>query len=103
MDLAVELEIFWKRKGADGLGFDPIIAFGVNSSMPHYQPRRVPLKRGDTVLIDIGVKLEGYHSDMTRVVFFGDPPKKMIELYDAVLKAQKKALEACALGLPQAM
>lgn len=99
LDLAIELEIFWKRKGADGLGFDPIIAFGANSSMPHYRPQNVPLKKGDTVLIDIGVKLQGYHSDMTRVVFFGEPHPKMKELYDVVLRAQQKAVAACAPGI----
>lgn len=99
IDLALELEIFWKRKGADGLGFESIIAFGANSSMPHYRPQNVPLKKGDTVLIDIGVKLQGYHSDMTRVVFFGEPLPKMKELYEVVLRAQEKALAACAPGV----
>ncbi len=98
IDVATELEIFWKRKGADGLGFDSIIAFGVNSSMPHYRPQLVPLKRNDPVLIDIGVKWQGYHSDMTRMVFFGEPSPKMQEIYEVVLKAQERAVEACAPG-----
>lgn len=98
LDLAMELEIFWKRKGSDGLGFDSIIAFGSNSSMPHYRPQAIPLKKGDTVLIDIGVKRLGYHSDMTRVVFFGEPSAKMKEVYQVVLNAQELALAACVPG-----
>lgn len=99
LDLAIALEIFWKKQGADGLGFDPIIAFGPNSSMPHYRPQNVPLQKGDTVLIDIGVKLDGYHSDMTRVVFFGEPSPKMKELYEVVLKAQEKTVNKVAPGI----
>lgn len=99
LDLAMELEIFWKRKGSDGLGFDSIIAFGPNSSMPHYRPQAIALKKGDTVLIDIGVKRLGYHSDMTRVVFFGEPSEKMKEIYQVVLTAQELALAACAPGV----
>lgn len=99
VDVATELEIFWKRKGADGLGFDSIIAFGINSSMPHYHPQLVPLKKGDAVLIDIGVKWKGYHSDMTRMVFFGEPSAKMKEIYEVVLTAQELAVKACAPGI----
>lgn len=99
LELAIELEIFWKRKGADGLGFESIIAFGPNSSMPHYRPQNIGLKKGDTVLIDIGVRLAGYHSDMTRVVFFGEPLPKMKEIYEVVLRAQETALAACKPGM----
>ena len=57
IELANEIEIFWKKKGATKPAFDPIIAFGTNSSMPHYTPGAVRLKKGDPILIDIGVEL----------------------------------------------
>lgn len=98
IELAVELEIFWKRQGSQAVAFEPIIAFGTNSSMPHYRAGKTCLKRGDCVLIDIGVNLAHYHSDMTRVVFFGDPNPKLIEIYGIVREAQKKALEICRPG-----
>lgn len=97
-ELAIELEIFWKRKGSKSLGFDPIIAFGTHSSMPHYRPDQTTLKKGENVLIDIGVNLEHYHSDMTRVIYFGTPHKKIQEIYSIVLEAQRRALQLCKPG-----
>ncbi len=94
-ELAIELEIFWKRRGGTGVGFDPIIAFGPNSSMPHYRAGNTQLRRGDTVLIDIGVLYHHYHSDMTRVIFFGDPPAEMQKIYRIVKQAQHAALSLC--------
>lgn len=99
IEIARELEIFWKRKGSKGLAFDSIIAFGANSSMPHYQPGNVKLKRGQPVLIDIGVNYNHYHSDMTRVPFFGKPSKKMVEIYQVVKAAQEEALRMCRPGV----
>jgi Xaa-Pro aminopeptidase len=96
--LALELEIFWKRAGAKGAAFDPIIAFGANSSMPHYRAGEAILKRGDHVLIDIGVDYKNYHSDMTRVVFPKEPPSEIKHIYQIVKAAQKKALELCRPG-----
>jgi len=98
IELAIELDIFWKRKSSQGMAFDPIIAFGQSSSMPHYTPKDRPLKVGDIVLIDIGVKLGNYHSDMTRTVFFGEPNPKLSGIYSIVQEAQKKALELCKPG-----
>lgn len=99
-ELALQLELFWKQKGAKGLAFDPIIAFGANASMPHYRPGGTRLKKGDSVLLDIGVNVQHYHSDMTRVLFFGNPSKKMEEIYLIVREAQKEALKLCAPGTP---
>lgn len=98
LEVASELEIFWKREGSKGLAFDPIIAFGANSSMPHYRAGNTKLKNGDTVLIDIGVNLEHYNSDMTRVVYFKKPDPKILEIHDIVEKAQAKALSLCRPG-----
>jgi len=98
-ELQKKLDIFWKQEGAEGFSFEPIIAFGKNSAMPHYHSGDVPLSEGETVLIDIGVALNSYLSDMTRVVFFGSPPPKMQEIYEIVKGAQEAALEACLPGV----
>jgi Xaa-Pro aminopeptidase len=97
--VAQELEIFWKRRGGKKVAFDPIIAFGPNSSMPHYRAGKRKLRRGDAVLIDIGVTLNHYHSDMTRLVFFGAADLRLEKIYQVVLEAQQKALEACRPGV----
>jgi len=98
LEAAAELEIFWKRNGSQGLAFESIIAFGTNGSMPHYRPQQVKLKKGDPILIDIGVKWGHYHSDMTRTVFLGAPSQAMQEIYQIVLKAQTEALKLCKPG-----
>lgn len=97
-ELAFELEFFWKKRGAQKLAFDPIIAFGANSSMPHYRAGSTALQKNTSVLIDIGVTLKHYHSDMTRVVFFGKPPKQIKEIYSIVEEAKNKTLELCRPG-----
>jgi Xaa-Pro aminopeptidase len=97
-ECAAELEIFWKRRGSKSLAFDPIIAFGANSSMPHYRAGKTKLQSGHIVLIDIGVNLGGYHSDMTRVVFFGKPETRLLAIHAIVQKAQQTALKLCRPG-----
>ena len=98
-EVAAELEIFWKRNGGKGVSFEPIIAFGKGGSMPHYRPGGERLKKGDSVLIDIGVNLDHYHSDMTRVVFCGQPDPKILEIYAIVQEAHEKALAMCKPGV----
>lgn len=98
LELAFELEIFWKRKGGKKPAFDPIIAFGNNGSMPHYRASNAVLKQGQSVLIDIGVMWKNYHSDLTRVQFFGSVNSKIVEIFEIVQEAQKIALEACKPG-----
>ncbi|MCH9703190.1 MAG: M24 family metallopeptidase, partial [Chlamydiae bacterium] len=93
--LVAELEIFWLQNGAAGVAFSPIVAFGENSSKPHYHPQDRPLREDDAVLIDIGVTLDHYHSDMTRVLLPKDPDPKMVEIYAVVKEAQKRALALC--------
>lgn len=97
-ELAFELEFFWKKRGAKKLSFDPIIAFGKNSSMPHYRAGRTILKEGMHVLIDIGVVYQHYHSDMTRVVYFGKPDPRIQTIYAVVKEAKQKAIELCHPG-----
>lgn len=97
-ELAFELEFFWKKKGAKKLAFDPIIAFESNSSMPHYRAGSTRLKLNTAVLIDIGVVLEHYHSDMTRVVYFGEPPPEIQTIYGIVEEAKQKAMGLCRPG-----
>lgn len=96
--VAAELEIFWKQNGSEKPAFDINISFGSNSSMPHHRASTRCLKRGDTVLMDIGVSLDHYNSDMTRALFFGEPPQEMKKIYEIVLQAQQASLAICRPG-----
>lgn len=97
-EVAKKLEIFWLHQGADGVAFGPTIAFGENSALPHHRSGGRRLKRGDTVLLDIGVKLNGYVSDMTRVLFFGEPQSQILEIYAIVWEAFEKSLSVLRPG-----
>lgn len=97
-ELCRDFEIFCLEQGGDGLAFDPIIAFGANSAMPHYTSANVSLKRGEIVLIDIGITLDHYRSDMTRIVFYKQADKELEKLYWINKEAQKAALSQCKSG-----
>ncbi len=97
-EVAKKFEIFCLEKGADGLSFDPIIAFGETSAMPHYRAGERALQKGHIVLIDIGVFFNRYASDMTRVVFFGKPDPLLMHWLDIVISAQQAAIEFCRPG-----
>lgn len=98
-EVSQELEIFWKRKGSDKLAFEINISFGPNSSMPHHRASTAKLKKEQVVLMDIGVTLNHYNSDMTRTVFFGTPSHEMHKIYSIVQEAQQTALDHCHPGV----
>lgn len=85
-ELAWELEKYWREKGAQGVAFEPIIAFQKNSAHPHYRASDTVLQQNSCALIDIGVKWQEYHSDMTRVIFVGE--------VDAEIKKIRSIVEA---------
>lgn len=97
-ELAFEIEFFIKKNGAD-LSFPTIVAFGKNSSVPHHQTGETKLEKGNFVLLDFGVKLHDYCSDMTRTVFFGKPTEKQKDIFETVLAAQQKAAEFVKVGV----
>lgn len=97
-ELALEFEIFCRLQGAEKLAFDSIIAFGKNSAMPHYRSADIPLKLGDLVLIDIGVVFHHYHSDMTRVLFWGERDPLLEKMLGVAQAAQQAALIECLPG-----
>lgn len=98
-DLALNLEFFIK-KNAEDVSFPPIVAFGENSAIPHYLPSpNQKLTTNNLVLLDFGAKINGYCSDMTRVVFFESPPDSWVKIYNVVLQAQTRALKSLQVGI----
>lgn len=97
--IAWQIESFIRTHGA-GLAFSPIVAFGSNTSQPHYstQPQGPALSvtSPNIILLDFGAKVNGYCGDMTRVVFVGKPKKDWVKAYDTVLRAQTAAIEYLA-------
>ncbi len=97
-EMARELEIFWLRAGGEKLAFAPHVSFGEGSSQPHYHVGERKLQRGDLILVDIGVVLNKYHSDMTRVFFFGKPQAELEKIYHIVKAAFESAVKLCRPG-----
>lgn len=77
--IAQDFKILALEMGAESFSFDPIIAIGENGAFPHHRPSQRILKQGDSLLIDIGVSLNHYQSDMTRMVFFGHVSKNSLK------------------------
>lgn len=98
--LAWEIQRYAMEHGADSLSFDTIIAGGPWGALPHARPRPVPLEARQGVVLDLGVRVDGYCSDLTRTVFLGEPDAKFREIYDIVLTAQTMAEERIEAGMP---
>lgn len=100
VDLYEEFTLFLKKnKGAES-SFLPTIAFGKNTSSPHHRPTATVLKEGDPILIDMGVKLDNYCSDITRMFCLGEMPEGPLKLYEICKEAHDCVLEVCKVGLP---
>jgi len=92
-EVAWEIEGLAREAGADGLSFPPIVASGPNSALPHASPTDRRIQKSEPVILDLGARLDGYCSDMTRTVFLGDPSPEFRTLYRTVRKAQLAALK----------
>jgi len=97
-ELAAKIEDEMKKHGADGVSFDLIVVSGRKSAMPHGVPDDSPIQNNAFLTMDIGVKYNGYCSDMTRTVCVGKPSEEMKKVYETVLEAQRRALAAIAPG-----
>ncbi len=90
-EIAFEIERFYRLNGADGVSFEPIVASGHNSSMPHAIPGNRKIKDGDLILIDMGCKYKGYCSDMTRMIFVNYMEDEYKEPYEICLRNNEEA------------
>lgn len=98
-ELASAFEIFCLKKGAEKLSFEPIIAFGANTALPHHRAGSTVLKKGDLVLMDVGVVVGRYCSDLTRIFFFGKKDLELKKIETAVKEAHAAALALCRSGV----
>ena len=97
-EVAVRLERAMVDRGADERAFDTIVASGPNSAVPHHRAAGRVLAAGDLVKIDFGALVDGYHSDMTRVVALGDPGPRLRDVFAAVRASQEAGLAAAREG-----
>jgi Xaa-Pro aminopeptidase len=96
-DLALEIESRFRRQ--DEVAFDSIVASGENAAKPHAGFSERKLRKGDALTFDIGCRLRGYCSDMTRTVFVGKAPAELRKVYEIVYEAQRRALDTIKPGI----
>ncbi len=99
IDLAWQLQVWARELGADGMAFDPIVAFGTNTSSPHHKPGSRLLKKGHIVQIDCGAKVRGYCADQSAVFFTGKPTPLQKRVFQAVCEAKDAAIAAIKPGV----
>jgi Xaa-Pro aminopeptidase len=97
--IALAIENSMREKGADRPSFDTIVAFGTNAAKPHAVPGDRILDKGETVLVDMGLVLDGYCSDMTRTFVVGKPYSVFRERLKIVRRAQLAAMKVIRSGV----
>jgi Xaa-Pro aminopeptidase len=98
-DVALEIYLYMYKNGAESLAFDTIVAAGPHAAFPHAEPGQAVLQKGQMLKMDYGARVDGYNSDITRTIFLGEPDDKQKEVYNTVLDAQLKAIEAIKPGV----
>ncbi|MFC4636796.1 M24 family metallopeptidase [Deinococcus hohokamensis] len=98
LDVALEIEMRLRRAGAEN-AFDVIVASGPRGAMPHGVASARVIEDGDLVTVDMGARLGGYNSDMTRTVAVGQPSEELARIYRAVLEAEEAAVAAVGPGV----
>ncbi len=102
-DLARTIRKLAKNMGAQGQAFPPIVSFGPNSAEIHHKPNKTRIGQNNFLMLDYGVKVNGYCSDFTRTVFLGHPSKEQVKVYETVLMAQLAALKQIKIGVDCAL
>ncbi|MBD5086045.1 MAG: aminopeptidase P family protein [Clostridiales bacterium] len=98
IELSAYIEYIMQKNGCE-IAFDSIVAFGEHTASPHAHRSERTLKDGDFITMDIGAKYNGYCSDMTRTVGYGQISTYQADIYDKVLSAQTLALSGLKAGM----
>jgi len=101
-EAAWEIEKLLRQEGSEGIAFEIIVASGPNSALPHARPTERTIQSGEPVLIDMGARFNGYCSDLSRTLFFGQADNTLRRIYDIVLRAQTAAIEGVEAGMDAA-
>lgn len=98
-EIVAVIEYELKKSGIKNMSFETMVLTGDNAASPHGTPGARKIKKNDLILFDLGVVYEGYTSDVTRTVAFGDPSPQAREIYDLVLRANEAAIAAVKPGI----
>ena len=98
-DVAWQLEKFLRQEGSETIPFDIIVASGPNSALPHARPSERAIRQEEPVIIDMGARMNGYCSDLSRTLYLGEETNTFAEIYDIVLGAQLTAIATIESGM----
>jgi Xaa-Pro aminopeptidase len=98
LEIAAEIEYRMRRYGGERPAFETIVASGPRAALPHARATHRRIRPKEFILLDLGVILSGYASDMTRTVFLGKAPAKAARIYCAVKQAVEEAEQEVAAG-----
>ena len=98
-ELGAEIEYWMRKKGAEGVAFETIVASGARAALPHARASRKVLRENELVIFDLGAILGDYVADMSRTVYLGEPSRRVRSLYNAVVEAQEKAVRSALPGV----
>ena len=99
LDIAAEISFRQKNHGAEHDAFEPIVVSGRRGCEPHARPTVKRMRSGEFVTMDFGCVVQGYNSDLTRTVALGSLSRRRREMYDAVLGAQRAAIDGAKGGM----
>ncbi len=99
LEAAWRIETFIHENGGQGVSFPTIVGAGKHGAIPHWQPTETPFEQGDPVVFDLGARVNGYCSDLTRTLFVGEPDEKFKNIYQIVLEAQLEAEQGVRPGM----
>lgn len=99
-EVAADLEYSMKKRGAQAIAFDTIVATGPHSAIPHHRPTDRVIAAGDFVKVDFGAMLDGYASDCTRTITIGPASQWQREIHSTVLQAYRAGMDAAVAGTP---
>lgn len=98
-DLADELHYLVSKEGAEAMSFGTIVGSGERGALAHAFPSEKKIENGDMVVVDFGVMKDGYCSDMTRTLLFGDVTQEHMRIFQLVQESQDRAIEAIRPGV----
>jgi len=97
---AALLEFFLRTEGAEGFAFEPVVASGLRSALPHGRATDKLFSPGEWVVVDFGARFQGYICDITRVFSLGKPDPWAREIHELLCRAQEAAKEVVEVGVP---